>query len=198
MTPRVTAPGVAGPPPERPAEPESTEKPPPNGLLRHLTDADVEDGRARLSKLLKEAEGLLREAASFSRHASEVRLARVRSLVDRCEGIRADVASLQRFAEAARVGYAFSSRVAHARAAGGGSGHAAAVEREATYLLRSLPDARLANRAEVLASESRSVDYRTREIARSLEAHRLEALTLLRAGLRIADDEWAVVPSSDG
>lgn len=151
--------------------------------------------QGRLSALVKESESLLSLATSYSLEDSHIRLSRVRALVDRAEGIRSSVSRITRQLIRIHGDSEFENRVALAREAAKGSSRASGFERESAYLLRSLSSARASSVATSLISEARSAERRVSEVYRSLSDHRLEALTLLRAGLRIATEEYDFVAS---
>ena len=159
--------------------------------------AQDERTTAALDELATAAESLLRTAIEASLEDSYIRLSRVRAVLDRLEEVRTRVSRYRRSTDAYATQCEFADRTGYARAASSGSSRASAAERDAAYLLRSLDAARTAVRARVLADEARSVERYVSNVYRAVSDHRLEALTLLRAGLRISDEEYHVLQGSE-
>lgn len=144
---------------------------------------------------LSELEGISSLVANLTFEAPDYRLVGTRALLDRAEELRSDIAAAAR--RAAFLSHLVDHDAAIIKGDAIDSGSATLVarslaseERSAMYSLRTRAQHRRVSDALAHVGEIRDMDFRSREVVKFLDGHRMEAITLMRAGQRLSRDEY--------
>jgi hypothetical protein len=149
-----------------------------------------------VEELWDEARGLLHLVQEAKVESPQTRIARARACLDRVDGIRDQLQQAMAKIRDEFERERFNLNVAMAEAGGGHQQYSTGEERQARRLLANVSQARRVSQFERTYQFIHEAYLAVRDIGRSIDSHRIEALSLMRAGVTIAAEEYLVDAAS--